>query len=173
MENEVPEEPVFFIKPNSSLSDVLIEPFHNCRYEGELSFIIKSGNILGVAFGLDLTLTDIQKSLAKKGLPWEKSKAFDKSALFSKFVKIDRDIAGLRLELFINGELRQKGGIELMINKPSALLKIMEEFFKPEDYDIIMTGTPKGVGPVKKGDKYTGKIFDKNTLLVEESWIVQ
>ena len=140
------------------------------HYEGEISFLIDSGNICGVGFGLDLTKREVQKSLKSKGLPWERSKAFDNSAVFSDFVPIKGNINNLNLELFINGSLIQSGSCELMLNKPEEILKEVKSFLTLEDGDLIMTGTPKGVGIINQGDEFTGKIFDGNKLLIESSW---
>jgi 2-keto-4-pentenoate hydratase/2-oxohepta-3-ene-1,7-dioic acid hydratase in catechol pathway len=90
LKNEVPDEPLFFLKPNSSLSETLHsfhqEPLH---YEGEISFLFEGGRFSAVGFGLDITKRVLQDSLKAKGLPWERAKAFDNSALFSRFSEID------------------------------------------------------------------------------------
>ena len=169
--NSIPEQPVIFLKPNSAISENIISGGDNTvHYEGEISFLIKSGKIAGVGFGLDLTKREVQKSLKTKGLPWERAKAFDNSAVFSDFIAFNCNINDLRLELFINGSLIQYGSCELMLNKPETILKEISTFLTLEDGDIIMTGTPKGVGTVIQGDKYSGKIFNGEKLLVEASW---
>jgi len=173
LENEVPEEPVIFIKPNSSVSNEILLPRWPCRYEGEISFMVKDGVIGGICFGLDLTLGEIQNKLKLKGLPWEKAKAFDNSAVFGEFVSFTGDVSKLRLELFINGELKQKGSVELMIYKPEELLGEIKKYFSLEDYDIIMTGTPAGVGPVKSGDRFLGRILEDGNILVEQEWFAK
>ena len=102
LDNEVPEQPVIFIKPNSSISDEIV---HNenevIHFEAEITFLILSGEISGVGFGLDLTKREVQAYLKSKGLPWERAKAFDKSAVFSDFVKFDGNMNDLRMELGI------------------------------------------------------------------------
>ena len=103
-------------------------------------------------------------------MPWERSKAFDNSAVFSDFVSIKGDINDLRLELFINRSLIQSGSCDLMLNKPEEILIEVKSFLTLEDGDLIMTGTPKGVGIINQGDEFTGKIFDGNKLLIESSW---
>jgi len=173
LDNEVPTEPVIFIKPNSAISSHLyLHDFDNIHYEGEISLLIESGNYIGVGFGLDLTKRDIQSILKKKGLPWERAKAFDNSALFSDFVPITQSMSQLRMELFINGKIVQKVDYSLMLNKPDALLKEIQTFLSLEDGDIIMTGTPKGVGQIKPKDVLLGKIFNADKLLIEHSWSV-
>ncbi|WP_154222971.1 fumarylacetoacetate hydrolase family protein [Marinicella rhabdoformis] len=171
--NEIPTEPVIFLKPNSSVShEIYCHKNGEIHYEAELSFLIIDGRIAGVGFGLDLTKRLIQSKLKSKGLPWERAKAFDHAAVFSEFVKVDGNIADLHLELNINGELRQSGGCDMMLNKPESLLKEISTFMTLEDGDIIMTGTPKGVGVVREGDLFFGVVSDKNDVLLECKWRV-
>jgi 2-keto-4-pentenoate hydratase/2-oxohepta-3-ene-1,7-dioic acid hydratase in catechol pathway len=174
LNNETPDEMVFFIKPNSAVSDKLVFPkgHKTCHYEAEISFLLEENKISAVAFGLDLTLREVQSKLKKKGLPWERAKAFDNSAVFSKFVPFDDDITKLSIELYINGELKQKGGYSLMINKPEQIIKEANTFLSFEDGDILMSGTPKGVGEFKVGDTFLGKILFDGKVLVEESFKV-
>ena len=91
LNNEVPSEMVFFIKPNSSISTQLSFPkgVKSCHYEAEISFMIQKGKITAVGFGLDLTLREVQTQLKAKGLPWERAKSFLGSAVFSPFVPFD------------------------------------------------------------------------------------
>ena len=170
LNNETPEEMVFFIKPNSSISNKLIFPkaYETCHYEAEISFLIEENKISAVAFGLDLTLREVQSKLKGKGVPWERAKAFDNSAVFSKFVSFNADIEKLEVELFINGELKQKGGVPMMINKPQEIIDEAKTFLSFEDGDILMTGTPKGVGEFKLGDEFVGKIVYDGKVLVEQ-----
>lgn len=173
LHNDIPDEIVFFIKPNSSISNELFFPLRHksCHYEAEISFIIEHDTIVAVGFGLDLTLRKVQSQLKAKGLPWERAKSFDKSAVFSDFVSFDGNIELLEIELFINGELKQKGGVNLMINKPLEIIKEFNSFASFEDTDILMTGTPKGVGEFKSGDIFLGKIFYNNKLLIEAEFV--
>jgi len=174
LNNEVPEEMVFFIKPNSSISTHLIFPKGNqsCHYEAEISFLIEENKISAVGFGLDLTLREVQSKLKRKGLPWERAKAFDGAAVFSRFVPFSGDISKLGLELYINDELRQKGDVTLMINKPDEIINEVRTFLSFEDGDILMSGTPKGVGEFKIGDKFIAKLLYNNQIIIEESYIV-
>ncbi|MEM7182352.1 MAG: fumarylacetoacetate hydrolase family protein [Spirochaetota bacterium] len=174
LKNTVPQEMVFFLKPNASISDSLIFPKKevNCHYEAEISFLLFNNQIAAVGFGLDLTLRDRQAVLKDKGLPWERAKAFRKSAVFSKFVSFAQDLDGLEVELNINGELRQKGGVSLMLHKPLQVLQEASSFLDLEDGDILMTGTPSGVGAFQVGDRFLGRILNHGQPLVETSWDV-
>lgn len=174
LNNEVPEDMVFFIKPNSAVSNRLIFPKNqnSCHYEAEISFLIEDDKISAVGFGLDLTLREVQSKLKAKGLPWERAKAFDGAAVFSKFISFDKDISKLEIELYINGELKQKGDYSLMINKPNEIINEAKTFLSFEDGDILMSGTPKGVGSFKVGDVFLGKILFDNKIILEEEFIV-
>ena len=174
LNNEVPSEMVFFNKPNSSISQTLEFPsnFSSCHYEAELSFLIKNDEIYAVGFGLDLTLREIQKELKTKGLPWERAKSFNKSAVFSDFVLFDKDVKELKLELYINGELKQCAKYSLMINKIDEIINEFKTFSSFEDDDILMTGTPKGVGKFYKDDVFVGKVLYQNEILIEKTFKV-
>ncbi len=172
--NEIPEEMVLFLKPNSSISDDLYFVGDDNHYEGEISFLIKEGKIYGVGFGLDLTKRDLQSKLKSKGLPWERAKAFDKAAVFSKFVKIDElEVERVGMKLFINDKLSQEGGVELMIYKPNTILKEVKSFMSLDDFDIIMSGTPKGVGNYRRGDNFLAEIYVGEKLLISQKWIAK
>ena len=174
LNNEVPKQPVIFIKPNSSISnDIYSSKDDVIHYEGEISFLISSNKLKGVGFGLDLTKREVQSDLKSKGLPWERAKSFDGAAVFSEFVTFRGSIHDLRMELYINGSLAQQGGCDLMMNKPDEILNEANSFLSFENYDVLMTGTPKGVGPINSGDKFIGKIFEKNKLVVEGFWVVK
>lgn len=174
LNNETPDEMVFFIKPNSSISDSLIFPKGNssCHYEAEISFLINDNKITAVGFGLDLTLREVQSKLKGKGLPWERAKSFDNAAVFTEFKSFDGDINELSIQLFINDELKQDGNVTMMINKPYEIIKEANTFLSFEDGDILMSGTPKGVGAFKVGDKFLGKILYKNEIIIEKELIV-
>ncbi|MDH5633495.1 MAG: fumarylacetoacetate hydrolase family protein [Gammaproteobacteria bacterium] len=174
LNNQVPTQQVLFMKPNSAIGDELVaDPKDVIHYEGEVSLLVEGGRYTAVAFGLDLTKRDLQSSLRKQGHPWERAKGFDGAAVFSKFVEFDGDVTGLRLELHINDTLVQSGGYELMINKPEDILTEVQSFTTLNDGDIIMTGTPQGVGPMVAGDRYVGKVFSGDELLVEAEWVVR
>jgi len=124
-----------------------------------------------VGFGLDLTKRKLQSKLKSKGLPWERAKSFDGSALFSPFVEISDISPNLSFELNINGTQIQRGTIDLMMYKPEKILTEVQSFIGLNDGDIIMTGTPKGVGVIEKEDEFKAKIFDGERLLVQSNWL--
>lgn len=172
--NEVPEQMVLFLKPASAISSLLLaqdpvdnEPLH---FETEICFLIKDKAISAVAVGLDLTKRQLQSELKTKGLPWERAKAFAKSALFSEFVPLNGAVDKLSLSLHIDGELQQSGGVELMMNSPAAILQEVDSAFGLQDGDIIMTGTPKGVGQVKANSEFVAAIHHENVCLTKVSW---
>lgn len=172
--NEIPAEPVIFIKPNSALADGIRSGAPGeIHYEGEISFIIRCGQPAAVGFGLDLTKRDLQSRLKAKGLPWERAKAFDGAAVFSDFVSYNGEAGDLRLELYINDRLVQQGGCERMIYKPSDIIGEVKGFLSFEDGDILMTGTPAGVGEVRAGDRFEGKILAGDRFITGASWVVQ
>lgn len=173
LNNQIPKAPVIFIKPNSAISNTIeLHGRDEIHYEGEISFLIMKGKLIGVGFGLDLTKRVLQSTLRKEGLPWERSKAFDKSAVFSKFVRLEADISMLRMELYINNKLIQNADYEHMLNKPLALAAEISTFMTMEDGDILMTGTPSGVGIINSGDHFVGKIYCGNELIIDASWLV-
>ena len=171
--NEIPENMVIFNKPNSSISDSLGYFGEECRFEGEICLLVHSGEIVGLGLGLDMTLVDIQNSMKKKGLPWERAKSFDGAAVLSDFVPFDGELRDIRFELFINQELTQQADYTLMMYKPSEMLDEISSFMTLDDYDVIMTGTPKGVGYYKIGDEFEMKLYDGDSLILESSWIAR
>ena len=171
--NEIPENMVVFNKPNSALSDRLNYFSTTCRFEGEICFLIMNGKIEAVGFGLDLTHAEVQNSLKKKGLPWERAKAFDGSAVLSKFVVLDDALESLKMELYINQKLVQFANYDLMMYKPLSMLDEIKSFMSLEDGDVIMSGTPKGVGTYSVGDDFLGKIYVDDKLLLECTWVVE
>jgi len=174
LNNELPTEPVVFIKPNSAISNaLLVHTEQSIHYESELTFIVYSGKITGVGFGLDLTKRDVQSVLKAKGLPWERAKSFDGSAVLSHFVNVPEDIDTLSMELYINEKLTQHATIDLMLNKPNRLLAEVRSFLTLEDGDLLMTGTPKGVGKVNEGDVFLGRVLQNGNVLIESRWVAQ
>ncbi len=175
--NEMPDEMVVFLKPNSAICDELIsfhqEPLH---YEGEICLMVIGGEFRAVGFGLDLTKRQLQGKLKSKGLPWERAKAFDDSAVMGDFVSIDNSDNiddSLSLTLTIDGEVIQQGGVELMMYKPQQILESLKEHFTLEDGDIVMTGTPKGVGVIEAGAQFHGVISSAQQTLSESRWRAQ
>jgi len=172
--NEVPDDMVVFTKPNSAISHTLVatqgEPIH---YEGEICFMYEKGEFSAVGFGLDLTKRQLQGQLKAKGLPWERAKAFDGAAIFSDFTSINNMNENYEIQLTINDELTQKGDVSLMMYSPAIILKELALFMTLEDGDIVMTGTPKGVGVIHARDKFTGSIWLNGEALLLSSWVAQ
>lgn len=170
--NEIPSSMVVFNKSNSAITDTLYYFSEHCRFEGEICFLIRNSKIAGIGFGLDLTHANIQNHLKAKGLPWERAKSFDHSAVLSEFIPYDGDVTELGMKLFINDELVQFANYDLMMYKPDVMLSEIQSFMSFENNDIIMTGTPKGVGTYKLGDKFLGQVYSGEVLLLEKEWIV-
>ncbi len=168
--NETPDTMVVFNKTNSAITNNLYYFSEDTRFEGEICFLIKNNQIAGIGFGLDLTKANIQNKMKSKGWPWERAKSFDNSAVFSDFVPFDDDITTINMKLYINNNLVQFATFDLMIYKPSEIIKEIKSFMSFEDGDIIMSGTPKGVGTYKKGDLFVGEIFADDKLLVKGSF---
>jgi len=173
--NETPDDMVIFNKPNSSISPrlnaTIDEPLH---YEGEICFMMRGGSFHAVGFGLDLTKRELQSKLKTKGLPWERAKAFDGAACFSNFVTLgDTPLESLSLQLEVDGEMRQDGGYALMMYKPDQILAGVQQFMSLEDGDIIMTGTPKGVGRVQAGERFVGRVLSRQEVLVSQEWLAE
>lgn len=174
LNNEVPEQMVLFVKPNSAISSVLRsyhqEPLH---YEAELCFMVADGGFSAVGLGLDLTKRQLQSELKAKGLPWERAKGFDGSALFSAFVSIAPNSQQLAFTLHVDGTLRQQGDIGLMIHKPDTIYREISEFMTLNDGDIVMTGTPKGVGVINAEEVFTLQLQYEGCTSIECRWQAQ
>ena len=170
LNNPLPSEPVFFMKPDTALI-IRNRPFFypeiskNIHYEVELVIkISKNGRHIEEKFahtyyneigiGIDFTARDIQSKCKEKGLPWEPAKAFDGSAPCSKFVPLDQfaDISNIRFHLLKNGEKVQDGNSGLMIFRVDKIISYISKFVTLKMGDLIYTGTPAGVGPVAIGD---------------------
>lgn len=175
LNNAMPDQMVVFNKPNTSITNQLTsyhqEPLH---YEGEICFTIKNGEIDAVGFGLDLTKRELQSALKAKQLPWERAKAFDGSAVLSKFVSLSNgNWQGLSLELLINGVRVQAGGVMNMMYSPEDILNEVKSYTTLNNGDVLMTGTPSGVGVVHEGDIFTARIKQYDDVLIETQWIAQ
>jgi len=171
LNNEIPDNMVIFNKPNSAISDKLYFINDSTRFEGEICFLVEGGKLVGIGFGFDLTKKDIQDKLKQKGLPWERAKGFNKSAVFSEFVRIN-NTNNLEMRLYKHSKLIQLAKNELMIYKPDQILKEILSFMDLEDGDIIMSGTPKGVGFYKRGDEFISEIYQNQKLLLRNLWKV-
>jgi 2-keto-4-pentenoate hydratase/2-oxohepta-3-ene-1,7-dioic acid hydratase in catechol pathway len=170
LNNEIPSSMVVFNKHNSAITDTLRFITPDTRFEGEICFLIMDGAIAGIGFGLDLTRGDLQNYLKSKGLPWERAKGFDDSAVLGDFVSLSAPLESLRMTLHINGTLTQEATYELMIYKPLEMIEEITSFMSFENGDIIMSGTPKGVATYQIGDTFIGRIYSDDTLLIESRW---
>lgn len=181
--NAIPEEPVIFMKPKSALQKTNV-PFYypeftnELHYEAELVFqICKNGKYVKqkdaqhfynkITVGIDFTARDIQNELKKKGLPWEKAKAWDQSAVVGKWMPVEKDMMKKPIEfsLFKNNEQVQLGNTSQMIYSVDYLIAHISNYFSLNIGDLIFTGTPAGVGECVVGDELTGylgkeKMFD-------------
>ncbi|MFB1020774.1 MAG: fumarylacetoacetate hydrolase family protein [Flavobacteriales bacterium] len=176
--NPVPSEPMFFLKPDSSVlhkrhAFYIPDWTKEVHYEVELVVkILKLGKAIQtryasryyaeVGLGIDFTARDVQSKLKAAGHPWEKAKSFDGSAVVSEeFISLDRlgkSIQNLQFDLSINGTKVQAGSTSDMIFKVDDIISYVSQFMTLKTGDLIFTGTPSGVGPVKSGDKITGTL---------------
>lgn len=185
LNNPVPAEPVFFLMPETALIRKN-QPFYypdfskDIHYEVEL--VVKI-NRLGknisekfanryydeIGIGIDFTARDVQSELKKKGLPWEKAKAFDGAAPLGTFINKGElgEVNNINFSLEKNGEMVQQGNSKDMIFSIDAIIAHISKFFTLKIGDLIFTGTPAGVGPVQIGDVLTAKIQNKDLLNVE------
>jgi len=168
--NETPAAPVLFMKPASSVivdgGTVRIPAWsQECHYEVELAVLIGTqarcvtvdaamGHVAGYGVAIDMTLRDVQNQLKAKGLPWEIAKGFDSACPLSDFTPAAAvaDPHNLRLTLSVNGEMRQDGCSCYMINRIPQIIAHISAIFTLEPGDVILTGTPAGVGQVVAGD---------------------
>lgn len=172
MGSATPTEPVLFLKPETALCDInqpLSIPANlgAVHHEVELAVLIGATlkqateahvaqAIAGYGVALDLTLRDVQAGCKKAGQPWEKAKAFDNSCPISGFIpraEFDHDPQNVELQLVVNGQLRQQGSTAEMIHRILPLIAYMSQFFTLRAGDVILTGTPEGVGPMVSGDR--------------------
>lgn len=182
--NEVPKEPVIFMKPDSAMlrsrDKMYIPDFSNdVHYEAELVVrIYRIGKRIQKKFaykyykqvtvGIDFTARDLQSELKAKGLPWEKAKGFDGSAAIGEWVDLgEKDINNLGFELKINGETVQSGNTANMIFPVDDLIEQVSQYFTLKIGDQLFTGTPEGVGSVKAGDVLEGYLEGVRVLRTE------
>ena len=171
MGSAIPEDMVVFMKPNSAITPTLrAHAGERLHYECEICLLIKGGDIAGVGVGLDLTKRSLQGKLKQAGLPWERSKAFDGSALFSRFVAPPDHLCDLAFELSVNNTLRQRGETGSMLYPPATIVQQLQSFLTLEDFDVIMTGTPAGVGPVTAGDEFEARLLEGESERVRAQW---
>ena len=182
MNSTVSEAPLLFMKPKAAMCNIanavaIPTTMGPCHNELEVSVLLNRelknaseeearNAIWGIGLGLDLTLREVQAALKKDGQPWERAKSFDNSAPLSQFVPISaiNDLDDLHFTLTINGEVRQQGDTSLMLNKIIPLIAHMSTIFTLDAGDVVLTGTPKGVGPLLPGDNVTISLQDHFTL---------
>jgi 5-carboxymethyl-2-hydroxymuconate isomerase len=182
--NKTPDKPVIFMKPANAIlasgGTVVIPAYSSdCHHEIELAVLIgknakdisaaqADAHIAGYAVALDLTLRDVQNTQKEKGLPWEIAKAFDTSCPLSAFVAKDQvtDPQNLQLKLTINDAERQNGNTRDMMLPIAKLIAAVSTYFTLEEGDILLTGTPSGVGRISSGDHLEASIEQVGTLSV-------
>ena len=163
-----------FNKPNSSIGFSIPKAVDELlHYEAEICFIVENNQYSGVGIGLDLTKRQLQNELKQQGLPWERAKAFDQSAIFSRFMSLKNyDIEQLNFELLINSVRVQCGHVQQMLYPPQTILNELQTYTTLMDGDIIMTGTPQGVGEIHCGDRFLARLKCGNEILLEIEWWV-
>ncbi|ANH81546.1 2-hydroxyhepta-2,4-diene-1,7-dioate isomerase [Niabella ginsenosidivorans] len=180
--NEVPEEPVIFMKPKSALLRPHL-PFYYPEFTNELHYecelvmrVSKNGRYINrryasqyfdaITLGIDFTARDIQNELKKKGLPWEKAKAFDNSAIIGKWRPLSdfENTKNINFGLYKNDELVQHGNSAKMIHSFESILAHVSKYFTVNIGDLIFTGTPEGVGEVLPGDVLEGILEDESVF---------
>ena len=180
MGSDVPKKPLFFLKPDSAILPKKHPFFYpdfsqNIHYELELVIRIKK---LGkhiekkfapsyyseVGLGIDFTARDLQESCKKNGHPWEIAKAFDHSAVVSQQFFSIKELGELSFELKKNGESVQKGFAKDMVFNFDEIINHVSKYMTLKIGDLIFTGTPEGVGPIKIGDHLEGFLNDKKII---------
>lgn len=185
LNNERPEEPVVFIKPDSAIvlkqHPFVIPEFSNeVHHEVEVIVkICKVGKHISqkfahkyyneISLGVDFTARDLQKKLKEKGLPWEKAKGFDGSAIIGNFLPKNSfsSLENINFELRNKGEIVQQGNTNLMLWKIDELIAHVSQYFTLKTGDILFTGTPKGVAPVQDGDVLEGFLEGNQVFKVQ------
>ncbi|MCK9423083.1 MAG: fumarylacetoacetate hydrolase family protein [Bacteroidales bacterium] len=182
LNNPVPASPVFFLKPDTALL-IRNRPFYypsfsrEIHYEAELVLkVCKVGKNIQpkfagsyydeIGFGLDMTARDLQETAKQKGLPWAIAKGFDQSAPLGKFLpkSFFSDLHNISFHLDLNGKTVQAGNSNRMIYSFNDIISHISMFMTLRTGDIIFTGTPAGVGPVKQGDRLEGFLEDQKVL---------
>ncbi|WP_396210989.1 fumarylacetoacetate hydrolase family protein [Flavobacterium sp.] len=174
LQNERPDEPVVFMKPDSAVllkQHPFVIPEFSDDIHHEIELIVKINKVGKyiepkfahkyydeISVGIDFTARDLQQKLKDKGLPWEKAKAFDGSAVIGEFVSKEKfqSVDNLNFELTNNGKLVQSGNSGLMLWKIDELIATISQYFTLKIGDIIFTGTPEGVAKVKPNDVLEG-----------------
>lgn len=185
LNNERPLEPVIFMKPDTAIlpkqTPFVIPAFSNdVHHEVEvLVKICKVGKYIDAKFahkyydeiglGIDFTARDVQAQLKEKGLPWEKAKAFDHSAIIGDFLSKNElpTVENLNFELRNNKQVVQQGNTSLMLWKIDDIIAYISQYFTLKKGDIIFTGTPKGVAKVNENDVLEGFLEDKQLFKIQ------
>ena len=173
LNNPIPKSPVLFIKP-STAAVAMEQPFAIpkdqgiCHHELEMTVLInqpltratkEQAKAAIAGLGLDLTLREVQEGLKQKAHPWERSKAFDGSCPLSQFSAYDgRDLQNIELTLIRNGEVQQQGNSCDMLFPVINLLVEISHSFTLLPGDVVLTGTPAGVGPLYEGDQLVARL---------------
>ena len=178
LNNPIPQSPILFLKPADAvvaLSPSFAIPTHQGSVHHELEIAVLIGKkiyqatseeamaaIAGVGLALDLTLRDVQSQLKEKGHPWEIAKAFDGACPVSEFITPEHilDWHNLPLSLIRNGQIQQQGNSAEMLFPIAPLLATMSQHFTLNPGDLVLTGTPAGVGPIEVGDVLTLQLGD-------------
>lgn len=182
LKNEVPDEPVIFFKPDTAILRNN-EPFYYPEYSNDIHHevelilrICREGKNIekkfahkyydAIGLGIDFTARDLQSKAKAKGLPWTLAKGFNGSAPISEFIPLSQfpDLKNINFKLDVNGETKQKGNSQLMMNDFDDIIAYISRFITLKTGDIIFTGTPEGVGPVKIGDRLEGYVEDRKLL---------
>jgi len=184
LKNERPDEPVIFMKPDSAVllknNPFIIPPFsQDIHYEVELIVKInRIGKFIDEKFahkyyeeiglGIDFTARDLQNKLKEKGLPWEKAKAFDGSAVVGNFcAKKELNLDRIRFQLISNDEVVQDGDSSHMLWKIDEIIAYVSQFFTLKIGDLIFTGTPAGVGKVQANDVLKGLLEGREMFRIK------
>lgn len=178
MKSDIPTTPMLFLKPPSAVihnhGHIIIPPISkDLHHEVEMTVLVgKAGinilpekameHIAGYGIGLDMTLRDVQSEAKSKGNPWAVAKGFNTSAPLSDFVPASsiKDPHALRVELTVNGALRQSGSTSDFIFRLDRLLSTISQYFALEPGDVVYTGTPEGVGQTVPGDTLLARLLD-------------
>ncbi len=185
LKNEVPKEPVVFLKPETALlpkKHPFFYPDHTNDLHFEVELVVRISRLgkhidekfakkyyQEIGIGIDFTARDVQQICKEKGLPWEKAKGFDHSApVGKKFIPIKNfaDPKSIKFSLQKNGEIVQSGDSALMLFSIDQIIAYVSQFYTLKIGDLIFTGTPSGVGPVEKRDVLDAYIGDEKLLHV-------
>jgi len=185
LQNEKPDQPVLFLKPDSAIllkQHPFVIPEFSSDVHHEIEILVKINKVGKyidqkfastyydeIGLGIDFTARDIQNHLKEKGLPWEKAKAFDGSAVIGEFISKTEfaSLDNINFELKSNTKTVQKGNTSLMLWKIDELIAYVSQYFTLKKGDIIFTGTPEGVAAVKPNDILEGFIENKRMFKIQ------